>query len=80
MEEATFIIGISQTHDIEFVIGSIPPMSGEVEYHQFNAGKIPLDVSWPTVTMNVHGTREQCIVIFNSLVASLDEPEYSDDE
>ena len=80
MELSTFIIGISQTHDIEFVIASMPPPSGEVEYHQFHAGKIPSDVTWPTVSLQVRGTRGQCIVIFNALTTPLDEPEYSDEE
>jgi hypothetical protein len=79
METATFIIGISQGHDIEFIIGSIPGLDS-VEQRQFHAGKIPIDVCWPTVTLLVQGTRQQCLVIFNALAGVLDEPEYSDEE
>jgi len=82
MGTATFIIGISQGHDIEFIWASIPPESGCAEYEQFNVGETPKDVNWPTVTLRVQGTREQCIVIFSALASACDEdePEYSDDE
>jgi len=80
MEEATFIIGISQSHDIEFVVASIPGGIDTVEQQQFSAGEIPLDVSWPTIPMRVQGTRQQCLVIYNALVSGLNEPEFSDTE
>lgn len=79
METATFIIGISQGHDIEFIIGSVPGLDS-VEQRQFQVGKIPNDVSWPTTTLTVKGTRQQCLVIFNALAGVLDEPEFSDEE
>lgn len=78
MEESSFIVGISQGHDIEFVIASLPGLDS-AEQLQFSAGKIPLDISWPTVSLRVQGTRQQCIIIFNALVSGL-EPEFSDEE
>ena len=79
LETATFIIGISQGHDIEFIIGSVPG-EDSVEQRQLFAGEIPEDIVWPTVTLSVQGTRQQSIVIFNALSNELDEPPFSDDE
>ena len=81
MEEATFIIGISQGHDIEFIVGSMPS-DDSVEQGQFSVGDVPKDVMWSTTVVRVRGTRQQCVVVFNALASAFDEcePEFRDDE
>ena len=79
-EEATFIVGISQGHDIKFVVASIPAESGCVEQKHFVAGEVSKDLGWPTLTLTVRGTRQQSLIIFNALASQLDEPEFSDEE